>query len=33
VAQVPRGPTAATRANPAGGTDRLVEIPRLLAEG
>jgi DNA-binding NarL/FixJ family response regulator len=33
VRQVPRGPQAATRANPAGLTERQVEILRLLAEG
>jgi DNA-binding NarL/FixJ family response regulator len=33
VAAVPRGPAAATRANPAGLTGRQVEILRLLAAG
>ncbi len=33
VSAVPRGPVAATRGNPAGLTDRQVEILRLLAEG
>ena len=33
VTQVPRGPTPTTRANPAGLTDRQVEILRLLAAG
>jgi DNA-binding NarL/FixJ family response regulator len=30
---VPRGPKPTTRANPAGLTDRQVEILRLLADG
>ena len=33
VRQVPRGPQPSTRTNPAGLTDRQVEILRLLAEG
>jgi DNA-binding CsgD family transcriptional regulator len=33
VTQVPRGPTPTTRANPAGLTDRQVEILRLLVAG
>ncbi len=33
VAAVPRGPAAATRTNPAGLTERQVEILRLLASG
>jgi DNA-binding CsgD family transcriptional regulator len=33
VTHVPRGPHAATRANPAGLSDRQVEVLRLLAEG
>jgi DNA-binding NarL/FixJ family response regulator len=33
VRQVPRGPQPATRANPAGLTDRQAEILRLLTDG
>jgi DNA-binding NarL/FixJ family response regulator len=33
VTQVPRGPTPATRANPAGLTERQVEILRLVVGG
>jgi DNA-binding CsgD family transcriptional regulator len=33
VTQIPRGPQPATRANPAGLSDRQVEVLRLLAEG
>jgi DNA-binding NarL/FixJ family response regulator len=33
VVQVPRGPAAATRSNPAGLTERQAEILRLLAAG
>jgi DNA-binding CsgD family transcriptional regulator/tetratricopeptide (TPR) repeat protein len=33
VDRVPRGPTAATRANPAGLTDRQLDVLALLAEG
>jgi DNA-binding CsgD family transcriptional regulator len=33
VARIPRGPTAATRVNPAGLTERQVEVVQLLAEG
>ncbi|MEI2731878.1 MAG: helix-turn-helix transcriptional regulator [Dermatophilaceae bacterium] len=33
VAVVPRGPLSSTRMNPAGLTDRQLEIVRLLADG
>jgi DNA-binding CsgD family transcriptional regulator len=33
VARIPRGPTPSTRDNPAGLTDRQVEVVRLLADG
>jgi DNA-binding CsgD family transcriptional regulator/tetratricopeptide (TPR) repeat protein len=33
VARIPRGPTHATRVNPAGLTERQVEVVRLLAQG
>ena len=33
VARIPRGPVPSTRVNPAGLTDRQVEVVRLVAEG